>query len=139
MNDWQLIFLGVMAVALVAMAAAQVLIGVAVLKASRQMTELAGQMRSDIRPLIDKASRLTDEASRVTSMAVVQMERVDKLTLLVATRVDETMGAVQSAVIGPARQGAAVLAGIKAAVGAIREWQNRPNRPHEDEDPLFVG
>ena len=139
MNDWQLFFLGVMAVALVTMAAAQVLIGIAVLRASRQMTDLAGQLRSDIRPLIDKATRLTDEASRVTSMAVVQMERVDKLTLLVTSRVDETMGVVQSAVAGPVRQGAAVLAGLKAAFGAIREWQNRPARPHEDEDPLFVG
>jgi len=138
-TDWQLVFLGVMAVALVAMAAAQVLIGVTVLRATRQMTDLAGQMRNDMRPLIEKATRLTDEASRVTSMAVVQMERVDKLTLLLATRVDETMGAVQSAVIGPVRQGAAVLAGLKAVVGAIREWQNRPSRPHEDEDPLFVG
>lgn len=139
MNDWQLIFLGVMAVALVTMAAAQVLIGVAVLRASRQMTDLAGQMRNDIRPLIEKATRLTDEASRVTSMAVVQLERVDKLTLLVASRVDETVGVLQSAVVGPVRQGAAVLAGLKAVVGAFREWQNRPSRPHEDEDPLFVG
>ena len=139
MNDWQLFFLGVMAVALVAMAVAQVLIGVAVLRTSRQMTDLAGQMRNDIRPLIDKATRLTDEASRVTSMAMVQMERVDKLTLLLVTRVDETMGVLQSAVIGPVRQGAAVLAGIKAVMGAVREWQNRPARPHEDEDPLFVG
>ena len=112
---------------------------VAVLRTSRQMTDLAGQMRSDIRPLIEKATRLTDEASSVTSMAVVQMERVDKLTLLLATRVDETWACVQSAVVGPVRQGAAMLAGLKAAVGAIREWQNRPNRPHEDEDPLFVG
>jgi len=138
-NDWQLFFLGVMAVALVAMAVAQVLIGVAVLRTSRQMTDLAGQMRNDIRPLIDKATRLTDEASRVTSMAMVQMERVDKLTLLLVTRVDETMGVLQSAVIGPVRQGAAVLAGIRAVMGAVREWQNRPARPHEDEDPLFVG
>jgi len=138
-NDWQLFFLGVMAVALVAMAVAQVLIGVAVLRTSRQMTDLGGQMRNDIRPLIDKATRPTDEASRVTSMAMVQMERVDKLTLLLVTRVDETMGVLQSAVIGPVRQGAAVLAGIRAVMGAVREWQNRPARPHEDEDPLFVG
>jgi len=138
-SDWQVVFLGVMAVALVAMAAAQVLIGVTVLRATRQLTDLAGQMRNYMRPLIEKATRLTDEASKVTSMAVVQMERVDKLTVLLATRVDETMGAVQSAVVGPVRQGAAVLAGIKAMVGAVREWQNRPSRPHEDEDPLFVG
>ena len=139
MNDWQLIFLGVMAVALVAMAVAQVLIGVALLRTSRQMNELAGKLRNDIGPLIDKATKLTDDASKVTAMALVQMERVDKLTLTVASRVDETMGIVQSAVAGPVRQGAAVLAGVRAVVGAIREWQNRPSRTHEDEDPLFVG
>lgn len=139
MNDWQLIFLGVMAVALVTMAAAQVLIGVAVLRASRQMTELAGRLRTDIGPLVDKATRLTDDASKVVAMAAVQMERVDKLTQSMAVRVDETLGVVQSAVTGPVRQGVAVLAGIRAMVGAVREWQNRPGRPHEDEDPLFVG
>jgi hypothetical protein len=52
-NDWQLVFLGVMAVALVAMACAQVMIGIAVLRASRQVTDLAGQVRNDIRPLIE--------------------------------------------------------------------------------------
>ena len=139
MNDWQVFFLGVMAVALVAMAAAQVLIGVAVLKASRQITDMAEKLRSDIRPLIDKATHLTDEASRVTAMAVMQMERVDKLTATLAVRMDETVGLVHSAVAGPVRQGAAVMAGLKAVFGAIREWQNRPNRTHEDEDPLFVG
>jgi hypothetical protein len=103
------------------------------------MNELAGKLRSDIGPLIEKATKLTDDASKVTAMALVQMERVDKLTLSVASRVDETMGVVQSAVVGPMRQGAAVLAGVKAVVGAIREWQNRPRPVHEDEDPLFVG
>ena len=139
MSDWQVVFLGVMAVALVAMAAAQVFIGIAVLRASREITDLAGKLRSDLVPLIDKAARLTDEASRVTAMAAVQMERVDKLTLTLVSRVDETMHVVQSAVIGPVRQGAAVLAGVRAVVGAIREWQNRPRPVHEDEDPLFVG
>ena len=139
MTDWQTVFLGVMAVALVTMAAAQVLIGVAVLRASRQMTELAGRLRTDIGPLVDKATRLTDDASKVVAMAAVQMERVDKLTQSMAVRVDETLGVVQSAVTGPVRQGVAVLAGIRAMVGAVREWQNRPGRPHEDEDPLFVG
>ena len=76
------------------------------LRASRQMTDLAGQMRNDIRPLIEKATRLTDEASRVTSMAVVQMERVDKLTLLVATRLDETMGVLAVGGRGPGPAGA---------------------------------
>ena len=139
MNDWQIIFLGVMAVALVAMAAAQVFIGLAVLRASREVTDLAGKLRSDLVPLIDKATRLTDEATRVTAMAVVQMERVDTLTSTLVVRVDETLNVVQAAVVGPVRQGAAVLAGVRAVVGAIREWQNRPNRVHEDEDPLFVG
>src|SRR5262245_52610202 len=128
-----------MAVALVAMAGAQVLIGIAVLRASRQMTEVAESLRRDVRPLIEKATRLTDDAARVTALAAVQAERIDSLLSLVSARVDETMGLVQNAVVGPARQGAAILAGIRAVIGAVREWQGRAARVHEDEDPLFVG
>ena len=128
-----------MAVALVAMAAAQVFIGVALLRASRQMTDLAGQMRNDIRPLLEKAIHLTDEASKVTSMAVVQMERVDRITLLLAVALTKPWARCSRRSWVRSGRGPPFWPALKAVVGAIREWQKRPGRPDEDEDPLFVG
>lgn len=139
MIDWQVVFLGVIAVALVGMAAAQVYLGLSVARAMRQVTETADSLRRDVRPLIEKATRVTDDAARVTELAVIQVERVDRLMSDVAVRVDDTLGIVQNAVIQPIRQGTAVIAGIRAMMGALRHRAARPPAHRDDEDPLFVG
>ena len=139
MTDWQVVFLGIIALALVAMAAAQVYLGLAVARASKQVTETAESLRRDVRPLIEKATKVTDDAARVTEMAVLQVERVDRIVANVAIRVDDTLGIVQSSVVDPVRQGAAIVAGIRAMIGAFRDRSGRPPAHRDDEDPLFVG
>jgi hypothetical protein len=53
------------------------------------------------------------------------------------------MSEIQRAIVAPARQGFALMAGVRAAVGALKGLgaADRPSRPgtHEDEDPLFIG
>lgn len=139
MTDWQVVFLGIIAFALVAMAAAQVVIGLAVARASRQVTETAETLRRDVKPLIEKATKVTEDAARVTELAVVQAERVDQLVASVAVRVDDTLAVVQRSVVAPVQQGAAVVAGIRAMIGALRDRPRRPPAHRDDEDPLFVG
>ena len=139
MTEWQVVFLGIIAVALVAMAGAQVYMGLAVARASRQVTETAETFRRDVRPLIEKATKVTEDAARVTALAVVQVERVDLMAASVAMRVDDTLSVVQRSVVAPVREGAAVVAGIRAMIGAFRDRQGRPPAPRDDEDPLFVG
>ena len=139
MTDWQVVFLGIIALALVAMAGAQVYMGLTVARASRQVTDTVESLRRDVGPLIDKATKVTGDAARVTELAVLQAERVDRMVANMAVRVDDTLNVVQQSVVEPVRQGAAVVAGIRAMIGAFRDRHGRPQAHREDEDPLFVG
>ena len=70
-----------------------------------------------------------------------QVERADAMLTDLGRRVDDTVTLVQNAVVTPAREGLALLAGIRAAVGALRglrESRGDGNR-HEEEDALFIG
>jgi hypothetical protein len=131
-----------MALALVLMAGAHLLAAVALSRAVRRVADNMDQLQRDMRPLVEKATRVADDATRVTAMAVVQAERIDALLRTTAARVDETFALVQHAVTEPIRQGTAILAAIRAAFAAVRAWQGEsaPGAPvREDEDPLFVG
>ena len=139
MSDWQVVFLGVMAVALVAMAVAQIMISLALVRATRQMSEAVRTIQRDLGPLIDKATRMTDDAARVAALAATQMERVDRLVTSLSVRIEQTVSTVQEAVVSPLKQGATLIAALRAVVAAVREWQGTRSAQREDEGPLFVG
>lgn len=139
MTDLQVIFLGVIAVSLVGMAGAQLFLALAMARAVKQVSHDVTEFRREVKPLLDNASRIAEDASRVARLAVVQAERVDVLLKSTTARVDETFALVQGAVIQPMRQGTAILAAVRAAFGAMRSFQGRAAAPRDDEDPLFVG
>jgi hypothetical protein len=138
-TDWQVIFLGVMAGALVLMAAAQTAVAIALARSVKHVVTAVDDLKRDVQPLIVKANRIADDAQKVSALAVVQAERIDALVLQTTARVDETFGVLQSAVIEPIRQGTAIVAAIRAGVAAIRAWQSRSSTSRDDDDPLFVG
>ena len=139
MTDWQVVFLGIMAVALAVMATMQIVTALALLKATREISGAIREIQRDIKPLIDKATRMSDDAARVTALALAQIERVDSLVTSLASRIEETAGIVQNAVVQPMKQGATVVAAFRAVFAAVREWQGRQAAARDDEDPLFVG
>ena len=66
---------------------------------------------------------------------------MDRLVTYLTARVDETSALVQQSIITPAREGMAIMAAIKATLGALRagaDWRRRTSRS-EEEDPLFIG
>ena len=139
MTDWQVTFLGIMAGALVLMALAQAAVAIALTRSVKQVVTAIDDLKREVNPLIQKANRIADDASRVSALAVVQAERLDVLIQQTTARVDETFGVLQTAVIEPGRQGTAILAAIRAGVAAIRAWQGKTAASRDDEDPLFVG
>ena len=139
MTDWQVVFLGIMAVALAVMATMQIVTALALLKATREISGAIREIQRDIKPLIDKTTRMADDAARVTALALAQIERVDRVVATLASRIDETVGIVQHAVVQPMKQGATVVAAFRAIFAAVREWQGRQAAARDDEDPLFVG
>ena len=145
MNEGASIYLAVMAIALVVMAGIQVGLIVVVLRVTKQLTTTAEEIREEIRrevmPLVATAHRISDDAARVASLTVVQVERIDRLLALTSDRVNETLAVIQQAVVEPVRQGAAVMTAMRAAVSAFRSWRGHPHAPHgrDDDDALFVG
>jgi hypothetical protein len=133
------VWLATMAVALVVMALVQVGVIIVLARVGLQAARTVKELRRDIKPLIEKANRVADDAARASALAVVQMERVDRLIESTVERVDETLGVVQDAVLGPLRTGSALLAALRAGFAMFRGWQGRTRPTRDDEDALFVG
>ena len=141
MNDWNGLFLGLIALATLVMASIQIGAIVLAVRLGRQVEQLAATLQNDIRPLIAKATMLADDASKAAALAAAQAQKIDRLITDVSRRVDETSAIVQAAIITPAREGMALVAAVKAGLSALRNV--RPSRSRsgvvDDEDALFIG
>lgn len=140
--SWGDVFLGVIALATLTMAAIQVGVIVAALRVARQAQETLVTVRRDIAPLVTRVTAVAEEASKTAALATAQAQKVDRLVTDLSQRVEYTAAVVQEAVIAPARQGWAIVAAAKAALGVLgqgREMRPRHRRPAEEEDPLFIG
>ena len=136
------VFLGIIALATVIMALIQVGAIVAVSRLARDAQSTLASLQRDVKPLMAKVSALADEASKTATIATAQAEKIDQLVTDLTRRIDETSIVVQRAVITPAREGLAIIAAIKAGLGALRGFRDMhpgQGRPAEEEDPLFIG
>jgi len=133
------VWLGVIAVAVAVMAILQVVVLLRVSQVAREASAATRDLRRELTPLIAKAHKIADDAGRVSALALTQVERVDQLFESTALRIDETMQTVQETLIRPVRQGAAVMAGVKAALAVFRARQDRSRYDRDDDDALFIG
>ena len=138
-TGWALASLIVMAVALVAMAAGQVILAISMARVSRQTLEAVRDFQRELRPTIDRLGKVAEDASRVSALAVVQAERVDQLVQSTAHKIESTTTAVHNIVTGPLQQGAAIVAGIRAAVELFRAMSERRQSSKDGDEALFVG
>jgi hypothetical protein len=140
--SWSETFLGIIALATLVMAVIQAGAIVAAGRLARQAQQMLTTVQQDIRPLLAKANELADEASRTAVLATAQAEKIDRLVTDLSARIDQTAAVVQTAIIAPAREGMALMAALKAGLGALRGY--KALRPHhgrtaDEEDPLFIG
>jgi hypothetical protein len=135
------IFLGIIALATLATALAQVGLVIMMSLATRRVAQLAEQVQRELKPLFGHLNAMGKDASRATSLAAAQVERADVLFSDVATRVDEALNGLQASIEAPAREGRAIMTGIRAAFQAIRELRQngrfRQGRA-DDDDALFI-
>lgn len=138
MND---VFLGIIAVAVAVMAAIQVGAVIVASRVAKRVDRIADQIEHDIRPVVHNLNAMSAEAARAAALAAAQVERADRIFADVAQRVDQTLDTLHHRVIGPAREGAAVLAGLRAALATLRDLRDNRKRPAavDEEDALFIG
>jgi len=136
------VFLGVIAAATLVMAMVQVGFIVYGWTIARRVSRLLDQIEAETKPVLASISAVARDAARASSLAVAQVERVDRMFTDVTTRIEETATTVQRAIIKPLREGAAMMAGIRAALAIFKEATTRPGAAaprSEEEDTLFIG
>ena len=137
---WRDVFLGVIAVATLAIAIAQVGVIIAAGLMARRVGRMVDQLERDVKPLFSHLNAIGQDASRAVALATAQVERADQLFTDVAVRIEQTMNVVQASIGGPAREGRAMLGAFRAALQAIRELRNGRARQGrgDDDDALFI-
>jgi hypothetical protein len=140
-NDWSQVFLGVIAVATALMAVVQIGAIVMLARVAGQVQGILATIQTDVRPLIVRANAIAEEASKTATLATAQAQKIDRLVTDLTRRVDETSLLIQQAIITPAREGMALVAGLKAAFAALRGLRDLRSRAGgvDDDDALFIG
>ena len=135
------VFLGIIAFATLAMALVQVGFIIYGWTVARRVSRLLDQVETELKPLLDNLSAMARDAARASSLAVAQVERVDRLFTDLTNRIEETATTVQRAILTPLREGAAMMTAIRAALAVLKEVTSRPGGTArtEDEDALFIG
>jgi hypothetical protein len=142
-NGWSTVFLGIIAVATLATAIIQIVVLVAAGMLTRRIGRLADQVEREISPLLTSLNEIGQDAARAAALATAQVERVDRLFADAAERLEDTLTVIQKAVSAPAREGAALMVGLRAALDALRRsvsdaGRRSRSRSSEDEDALFI-
>lgn len=142
MTFWAEVFLGIIALATLTMASIQVAVMVYGWTVTRRVNRMLVRVEQDMKPVVESLASIARDAARISSLAKGRVEHVDRLVTDVTTRMEETAATVQEVVLKPLRDGAAAMAGLKAAMDAFKDLSrpNKAKRPSTDEDdPLFIG
>ena len=135
------VYLGLIAAGVLVMAAIQVAAMVAALRAARSVGEMADRFERDVRPIIVNLQKVSEEAARASAQAAAQVDRLDTLVSNVARRVEDTAATLQQTILQPARDGLALLSGLKSFFASLRDPRETrpPKEPREPQDDLFIG
>jgi hypothetical protein len=139
---WSEVFLGVIAFATFAMAAIQIAVIAYGWTVARRVNQILAQVDREMKPLAENLNAIARDAARITGMAAGQVERIDRLVTDLTARVEQTTATVHDNIVKPLRNGAALLAGVKAAIEVFRELAKRRGASRgrsEEEDALFIG
>jgi hypothetical protein len=113
------VFLGLIAAGVLLMAVGQVTAVILAVRATRRVGDALGRLEESVRPIVANVQQMSEDAARATAIASAQVARAERMMDEVSRKIDETMSMVQHTIITPARNGMAVLEGIKAAFGAF--------------------
>lgn len=140
------VWLAIIALAVVVMAAIQVGAIVLGLRLARRVDQLTTEIERDVKPLIKNLTDMTAEASRAVSLATAQVERADRLFGDLVLSAERTMAIASRLVGAPARNGFALFSAARAAYSAFRHLRDASRRRQayrsaspDDEESLFIG
>jgi hypothetical protein len=138
-NGWTQVFLGIIAVATLAIAIVHIVVLVAAGLVARRIAHLIDQVEGELKPLFGHLQTIVRDAGRAASMASAQVDRADRLLTDLGQRIEQTVTAVQASVVQPLREGRALFNAFRAGLTVIRDMRSGSRRGRaEDEDALFI-
>jgi hypothetical protein len=148
METWGVVFLGVIALALLVQAGFMVALALAGLRLARRLDALQAQLDGQIAPALKGVERISRNAAEISDLATIQARRIDLLLADTIEKVEDTAAVVQRLVIRPLRPIAnllAVLRGLQRGVDVFLDLERRdrgpassPRRHSEDDEHLFI-
>lgn len=140
------VWLAIIALAVVVMAAMQVGAVVVGVKLARRVDQLTSQVEDEVKPLIRNLTQMSAEAHRAAALATAQVERADRLFGDLAVSAERTLAVASTLVGGPAKNGMALFSAARTAFEAFRDLRAASRRRTaykspvpEDEESLFIG
>lgn len=142
------VFLGLIAAGMLLMAAGHVAAVIMAVRATRRVGEAFSRLEDSLRPIVSNVQQMSEDAARATAMATAQVARAERIMDDVSQKIDDTMNMVQHTILAPARNGMAILEGLKAAIGAFfggssssprRRPRPSPAPAMEEDDASFIG
>ena len=145
MSTTDTVLLGLIAAGVLLMAGGQVTAVIMAIRATRRVGDTLNRLEDSIRPIVSNVQQMSEDAARATAIATAQVAKAERMMDDVSRKIDETMDMVQHTILAPARNGMAMLEGLKAAFGAFfgggnsgRRRSPRPASVAED-DASFIG
>jgi hypothetical protein len=138
-SGWATFFIGVIAVSTLATAIMQIGLLFNAGRLVRRIGRFVDVVERDVKPILGHLDSIGRDASHATALAAAQVERVDRVFTMLVERLEDTLETIQTAVVKPAREAAALVAGLRAALAIIRDLRGGRARSRADEeDALFI-
>ncbi len=140
-EGWSALFLGVIALSTATLAVGAAVAVIRGVRTVRRLEQTVADLQAEVRPLLARATAVTEEAARITALVGRQVERADDVLGEVGARLEELVTLVQTAIVRPARELVAVAAAVRAVIEALRGFWRRPGEAGraDEEEALFIG
>jgi predicted PurR-regulated permease PerM len=140
-SGWTEVFLGVIAVATLAIALVHIAVLVAAGMVARRIGRLIDEVEREMKPVFGQLQAIARDAARAAAVAGAQVERADRLLSDLGQRIEQTLNTVQTSFLTPIREGRALFGAFRAGLAAIRELRDRARSGQsraDEEDALFI-
>jgi prophage DNA circulation protein len=137
------LFLGLIALAVLVMAAIQVALLVVAARVARQASDAVARLERDVKPVVANLQALSAEATRAAVSAAARLEHAEQTISELVRRVDQVVQTLQGTIVRPARHGMAAIQGLLAVLAAFsarrRAAADDDTERTEEEESLFIG
>ena len=147
MNEWAVLFLGVIALSAVVQCAFVVLAALGLRRSGERVTELCGRFEAEIKPTLEDLRKGAANLRAISDSGREQAARVEALLATTLESVETTIESVRALVVKPIAsltEFSAFWSGLRRGVDTYRDGRGkRPgparHRAEDSDEHMFIG